>query len=418
VEGKVSNSLAIAAASLTLRSLLLARIPALDSNLGDLEVSLQPPDIARKNVTKAQLNLFLYHVAYNAAWRNMDMPRQVRPGESATPALAINLHYLITAWGRGDSDNDAVSHRVLAGAMSVLHDNALLGADAIRDALDDNDLAEQIERVRITPLALGIEEMSKLWTAFQSNYRVSTAYELAVVLIDSRNAARAALPVLKRGEDDRGVIAAASAAPVLEALALPRSQSAVRLGDDVVLTGQQLSTQDTVARFSSARLDAPIDVVPLAGTAPGTLQVHLADVAEDANANATWAPGVYSLALRTQAAGRPALLSNELLLALAPRITIAPLAHAAGDITLDIQCAPRLREGQRVALLFGDRVLAPDGIVQPANPLAPTELTFTVPDVAAGTWTLRLRVDGVDSIPVDFSGATPAFAADQQVTVT
>jgi hypothetical protein len=414
----MSNSLAIAAASLTLRNLLLARIPALDSDLSDLEVSLQPPDIARKNVSKAQLNLFLYHVSYNAAWRNMDMPRQVRPGENATPALALNLHYLFTAWGRGESENDAVNHRVLAGAMSVLHDNALLGADAIRDALEDNDLADQIERVRITPLALGIEEMSKLWTAFQSNYRVSTAYELAVVLIDSRNPPRSALPVLRRGQDDRGVFATATAAPILETLVFPRSQSAIRLGEDVVLTGRQLGTQDTVARFSNLRLDAPIDVVPLAGTEPGTLQIHLADVADDANANATWAPGVYSVALRTQATGRPALLSNELLLALAPRITVAPLTHAAGDIVFDIRCAPRLREGQRVALLFGDRVLAPDAINQPADPLAPSQLTFTVPDVAPGTWTLRLRVDGVDSIPVDFSGATPAFAAGEQVTVT
>jgi len=31
---------------------------------------------------------------------------------------------------------------------------------------------------------------------------------------------------------------------------------------------------------------------------------------------------------------------------------------------------------------------------------------------------VRLRVDGVDSIPVDFSGATPAFAVDQQVVVS
>jgi hypothetical protein len=37
--------------------------------------------------------------------------------------------------------------------------------------------------------------------------------------------------------------------------------------------------------------------------------------------------------------------------------------------------------------------------------------------VAAGTYTVRLRVDGADSIPVDFSGSVPAFAVDQQVAV-
>jgi len=86
---------------------------ALDGDLADLEVTTQPPDLARKGVTKAQLNLFLYQTVVNAAWRNQDMPRQVRPGENAGPPLALNLHYMITAYGRGDGDNDAVSHRVL-----------------------------------------------------------------------------------------------------------------------------------------------------------------------------------------------------------------------------------------------------------------------------------------------------------------
>ena len=414
----MSNSLAIAAASLTLRNLLLMRIPALDSSLADLEVTLQPPDIARKNITKAQLNLFLYRVAPNPTWRNMDMPRQVRPGETAMPALALNLQYLITAYGRGDSENDAVGHRVLAAAMSVLHDHPLLDADAIRDALADNDLHTQIERVRITPLSLGVEELSKLWTAFQSNYRISTAYELAVVLIESRNVARAALPVLKRGPDARGVFANAGAAAVLDSLSLANSQSAARLGDDIVLNGRQLDARDTLARFSHAHLPAPVDLTPLPGDDSGLLRVHLADTAEDANANATWAPGVYTVALRTQHAGSPALLSNELPVALAPKIAISPLNAGAGDIALSVACSPRIRDGQRVLLLFGDRIVAPDSIVNPADPQQPTALDFTVPGVAAGTWTVRLRVDGADSIPVDFSGAVPVFASDQQVIVS
>src|SRR6185437_12405922 len=110
----MSNVLAIAATTRTLRNLLLARIPALDAELSDLEVTLQPPDIARKGISKSQLNLFLFQVVTNAAWSNLDMPGRVRPGETAPPALALNLHYLITAWGRGDSDSDALSHRVLA----------------------------------------------------------------------------------------------------------------------------------------------------------------------------------------------------------------------------------------------------------------------------------------------------------------
>lgn len=414
----MSNVLAIAATTRTLRNLLLAQMPALDAELSDLEVTLQPPDVARKGISKAQLNLFLYQVVANAAWRNLDLPGQVRPGETAPPPLALNLHYVITAWGRGENDNDALSHRVLAAAMSTLHDRGVLDGNDIRNALPDNDLAGQIERVRVTPLPQSVDELSRLWTAFQTNYRASAVYEAAVVLIDSQAAMRAPLPVLRRGPQDRGVIATASAAAVLDALDYPRHQAAVRLGEDIVLNGRQLATDHALARFSSLRLDAPINIAPRPGDAAGSLRVHLADTADDADAVARWAPGIYTVALRVQPPGLPPLLSNELPLVLAPRITLGSLAAAAGDFALNLTCAPRIRDGQRVFLLFGDRLLAPASLGNPADTHQPTALIFQLTGVAAGTYTVRLRVDGADSIPVDFSGNAPAFAADQQVVVT
>jgi hypothetical protein len=148
----MSNTLAIAATTSTLRNLLLASIPLLDLDLSDPEVTIAPPDLPRKGIAKAQLNLFLYQTVVNAAWRNLDMPRQVRPGEVAP--LALNLHYLVTAYGRGETDNDGTSHRVLSGAMSVLHDHPVLGQSEIAASLPNNDLAEQFERLRITPLQL------------------------------------------------------------------------------------------------------------------------------------------------------------------------------------------------------------------------------------------------------------------------
>lgn len=414
----MSNVLAIAATTRTLRNLLLARIPVLDAELADLEVSLQPPDLARKGISKTQLNVFLFQVVTNTAWRNQDMPGQVRSGEAAPPALALNLHYLITSWGRGDSDSEALSHRVLAAAMSTLHDHPLLDRDDIANALPDNDLASQVERVRLTPLPQSVEELSKLWTAFQTSYRVSAAYEATVVLIDSQRTARAPLPVLRRGAQDRGVFTMSSAAPVLDALAYPRAQTAVRLGEAVILSGRQLGTDHTVVRFTSPRLDAPIDLTPLAGGAAGTLQVALADASVDPDIVARWAPGLYSVALLQQLPDLPALLSNELPLALAPSITLGALAAATGDITLEVSCVPRIREGQRVFLLFGDRLLLLQSMSNPIDTHQPTALVFQIPGVSAGTYTVRLRVDGADSIPVDFSGSSPVFDPQQQVVVT
>ncbi|WP_437674839.1 Pvc16 family protein [Sorangium sp. So ce131] len=414
----MSNSLAIAATTATLRNLLLTQVPLLDADLSDLEVTTSPPDLARKGVTKAQLNLFLYLTTRNAAWRNLDLPRQVRPGEMGAPPLALDLHYLITAYGRGESDNDSVSHRVLGSAMSALHDRPVLMPGEIGGALAGNDLGEQFERLKITPLPLTLEDMSKLWTMFQSQYRVSVAYEVTVLLIDSRSPVRAPLPVLKRGPADQGPVASATAAPALTGLRLPRSQPAARLGEEVVLLGERLATGDAVVRFTSSRLEAPIELAP-AASAGGELSVHLPDEAEDAAALSRWAPGGYTAALVLRAPGAPTVSSNELAFALAPRITVAPATAAPGTVNLTITCRPRVVPGQRVLLLFGDRQVEPTSISTPADTAQPSTLAFSLPGVAAGAYVVRLRVDGVDSIPVIHAGTPPlpSFDPAQRVTV-
>ena len=189
----MSNPLAIAAVTATLRNLLTQGVTT-DPDLADATVTTQPPDKARDGNNNAnQLNLFLYQTMLNAAWRNMDMPRQVKPGETGQPPLALDLHYLITAYGR--NNDDVFSHHLLGRAMRILHDHPLLGEAEIKAALPDNDLHEQVERVRITPQPLSLEEMSKLWTTFQTQYRISVAYEVGVILVDSSRDASAPLPV-------------------------------------------------------------------------------------------------------------------------------------------------------------------------------------------------------------------------------
>ncbi|RYE87731.1 MAG: DUF4255 domain-containing protein [Hyphomicrobiales bacterium] len=415
----MSNALAIAACTATLRNLLLAQIPLLDSELSDLEVTTQPLDIARKNVTKAQLNLFLYQTVVNGAWRNMDMPRQVRPGETGAPALPLNLHYLVTAYGRGESDNDAVSHRVLGGAMSVLHDHPVLSRGEIGDALLHNDLGEQFERLRVTPLPMPLDEMSKLWTVFQTQYRISAAYEVTVLLIDSRAPVKAPLPVLQRGEGDRGVTTVGGLAPSPREIRPPNAQPAARLGEDIAIAGEQLTIADATVRFTNARLAQPIELVPSLGAKPGELHVHLPSKTEDTSALSRWAPGFYTVALVVKKTGVPAMASNEVAFALAPQITVSPTSAAAGTLHLALTCEPRIVEGQRVLLLFGDRQAKPDPFTNPADTTQPTTLAFAIPDVGAGSYMVRLRVDGVDSIPVVLGGtpAVPSFDPLQKVTV-
>jgi hypothetical protein len=429
----MSNTLAIAAVTNAIRNLLQSELPSLDAELSDLDVTTRTPDTARKSLAGTSLNVFLYEAVSNAAWRNQDLPAQVRPGEAGSPPLALNLHYLLTSYARDDADQEAVSHRVLAGAMSVLHDHPVLNGSELAAALTNNDVAAQPERIRITPLQLSMDDMSKLWTAFQTNFRLSAAYEATVLLIESRNPVRSPLPVLARGAQDTGVATMAGTAAVLKGLIPPDSQPAARLGERVAVVGNNLTAAQTVIRFTSLwhvpEGEPPaeqVELSPVPGDRAGRLDVVVPDQPDDAAAFGRWVPGFYTAAAVTARLGLPVAASNEVGFALAPQITVTPHGEAAVAIggILTATCVPRIRDGQRVLLLLGDRQLAPETLANPASgdpgfDTIPTTLTFTVPALDPGTYLVRLRVDGVDSIPVLRAGPRKlaSFDPDQQVNV-
>src|SRR5450631_1451520 len=244
----MSNALAIAAVTATLKNLLQA-ITA-DGDLNDASVTILPLDKARGTNTANQLNLFLYQIQRNPAWVNSDMPRQVQPGETGIPPLPLNLWYLLTAFGKNDdSDNSAQAygHHVLGRAMSILHDHPVLSAADIITAthtlLPASDLDRQIERIRITLQPLSVDEIYRLWTGFATPYRLSAAYEVAVTLIESTRTARAPLPVLTRGQNDKGIASQPDLTPpypALTAIAPPNKQPSARLNDLVTLSGNNL----------------------------------------------------------------------------------------------------------------------------------------------------------------------------------
>jgi len=435
----MSNHLAIAAVTATLRQLLINGVDLPGNN-----ITTRPPDRARTgNDNSDQLNLFLYQTSLNPAWRNADLPRQSGHGDVGQPPLALNLHYLITAFGQGD--DETLSHQWLGAAMRTLHDHPLLGANEIRGAMAGNDLHSQVERVRITPQPLSLEEMSKLWTTFQTQYRISAAYQVDVVLIESRRPARTALPVLRRGESDQGVDAVAGVSlPLIDDIQLPHRQSSALLGDEIVISGRNLGDLVGV-RFTSVNGRLAVNDQPLTFTLlPPAVQGNDATVRvtlpNDAAAHAAHPAGFYSVAVLVRR-GPKDWSSNELPLAIAPRIeAIAPAnpvpRNAAGDVTLTITCSPRIRvtEGdatnmrfaQQVSLLLGTaRQLSPTlPPPAPAGPApAPTStntvaFTFHVDATEIGDYFVRLRVDGVDLPIVNRTVTPPVFAASHVVTIT
>jgi len=404
----MSNALAIAAVTATLEA-ILGQV-TLDANLSDTQFTAMPPDKARGTITSNQLNLFLYQVLPNAAWRNMDVPRQVKPGETGMSPLALNLHYLMTVFGRENDNSQPFDHHLLGTAMSILYDHALLGPDEIKLALPGSGLDQQVDRVRITLQPLSLEDISKLWTGFATQYRLSVGYDVSVVLIDSTQPVRTPLPVLTRGPQDKGPSAQGNLIPpfpALDSLQPPNQQVSARLGDTLTLAGHDLDGSNFGVVFNHPLWTTPVEVAPLSGGTSTQLTVQIP------NQPAVWPAGFYTLAVAVQRPGETyRRMTNELSFSLAPSITIAPQTAAAGSIAYTVNCSPDVWPGQITSLLLGDQNI-------PGSPLgsqtATLAFTATLPK---GDYYVRLRVDGVDSLLVNRSVTPPVFDPTQKVTVT
>jgi hypothetical protein len=132
-----------------------------------------------------------------------------------------------------------------------------------------------------------------------------------------------------------------------------------------------------------------------------------------------WAVGLYTVTLRVSRPNLPVWTTNGVPMALAPLITVTPLNAAPGDINLTVTCTPRLLPEQQAhtQLIFGSRSVLPAAISTPEDPLQPTTLTFTVPAVVAGEYIVRLRVEGIDSLPVTITGSPAKLDFDPQQKV-
>jgi hypothetical protein len=404
----MSNALAIAAVTATLEAILGNGVH-LDPDLNDTALTALPPDKARGSLTSNQLNIFLYQILPSAAWRNMDVPQLIKPGETGIPPLALTLHYLMTAFGRENDNSQPFDHHLMGSAMSILYDHALLGPDEIKLAFPGSDLERQVERVRITLQPLSIEEISKLWTGFATQYRLSVGYEISVALIDSAQPTRTPLPALSRGANDKGPTSQGNLIPPFPALASvtpPNQQPAVRLGDLLTLTGFNLDGTNIGVVFNHALWTAPVEVAPEAGGTSTQVTVKIP------SQPAAWPAGLYTVAVLVQ---RPLETyrrsTNQLSVSLAPTITITPNMSAGGSIPFTVTCSPDVWPGQHASLLMSDQnVAAPDAG-------APTgTLNFTV-TLTTGIYYVRLRVDGVDSLLVDRSVTPPLFDQTQKVTI-
>lgn len=447
----MSSPLAIGAVSAVLRNLLDNGMIEAGAAVGTtVNVSSVAPDtIDLDNAEEPpRLNLFLHQVTPNAGWRNVGLPsRGAINGERLSNApLALDLHYTLTAYARADFQAEIL----LGYAMHLLHERPILDRAAIRRALDPSpldvtmlppamqalaasDLADQVEQIKITPAVMGVDEMSKLWSAIQSHYRPSTAYQISVVLIEGTKPGRSPLPVLSRGpvdaitHRDRGVVVNPDLLPPLPTLFAatpPLKQSGARLGETVTLSGARLAGAGHRVLLQHRLLADPIEIATGAPNAAGTeLSFTLPN---DAAAQAAFAAGLWQVTLRFTPSGEADERdTNSVALVLAPAPVIAadaglglPAASVVRGgspevVTVAMMSRPQVRPQQRAALVLG----ATEAVAAPRT-AATQPLQFVYPGtLAAGAYPLRLRVDGTDSLLIDRSGPAPTFDPTQSLAV-
>ena len=381
-----------------------------------------------------RLNLFLHRISANTGWRNEGLPARDGSGRQrlANAPLAIDLHYLLSAYGPGELHPEIL----LGHAMLWLHERPVLTREAIRAALTppvppgtsfERALAEcalddQIELVKLTPEYLDAEEMSRLWTATQSQMRSSAAYRATVVLLESAEPVRSPLPVLSRGPvdplsgRDRGVVVEPSLEPplpTLESIAPASGQPVVRLGETIALTGHHLDGAARTVLLVNDRFGFERSLAALPGNAAGLAQFQIPPT----QAN-DFPVGVYRVALGlVRPAETEPRSSNQLAMTLAPDISGLPMAvvRVGTTATIALNFTPALQAGQSVVLVLGQQEYPAEPFVPPA-----TSLDFVIenaPVAPAPGLLTRLRIDGIDS-PIIDRAATPPVFLDTRIVIT
>ena len=442
----MSNVLAIAAVTQILKDLLNDALIQGDASkaLGaDFTVTALPPDrIVAKEASEqgTHLNLFLHRITPNAALRNADLPTRSGDGALVTrPRLALDLHYILTAVAA-----EELHAEILLGyAMQLFHETAILPREQIRAALElsgmdrilpqdfdllrASDIADQIELLKITPHTLSMDDMSKMWTALQANYRTTVAYDVSLVLIERALPTRPSLPVLSRGGPvdaatgrDPGVILRPdlmAGVPTLTGIAPRDGQQVMRLGGEVRLTGHALAGGEARVRFTRPGSAEVLELAPLAPSTPHRVTFRLpggaplapADPAAGSAADpGAWRIGTYTVELVIRDEDGRESTSNALAIALAPRSTPA-VAADPGGVRLTMSAEPPIRPGQSVAILLGRQMQLLDS---PASPVSEAEAVFAGLRPGAKL-AARLRVDGIDSPVIDMASDPPSL-----VTVT
>jgi hypothetical protein len=434
----MSNALAIASVSFVLVDLLNNGLIDRDisASVGDVIVTALPPDKvdALQQDGKSQLNLFLYNVTQNQAWRNVSYPsRDVNGDRIDNPPLALDLHYLLTAYGAEQFHSEIL----LGYGMQLFHETPFLPREAIQKSLSaptqvtnsghavppsmlnlfTSGLANQVEMIKIWPQTLTTEEISRLWTAFQAKYRSTAAYQCSVVLIKSDASTKKAPPVRSRAVKVNtfiepvisSVLGLSNTSPPVE------SSQPILPGYSLVILGTQLRgdsgtivmiggepVHPASADITPTRIVAPIPADLLAGTQSVQVvqPVQLGSPPSDHNGVSSQ-PAPFTLLPVIQniqvTAGTSTVTGKHVNLIV---LTVNPPIAATQEVLLLLNQTPQSVSPPVTPLAYSFAAEPPYSLLSPPSSTPPPSATVSVPysGVVPGHYLVRLQVDDAQSL--------------------
>ena len=413
----MSNYQAIATVTATLSQILQQE--AQDAVPGSIVKPFHPDAISDLQKPSEGVNIFLYQVAPNSAWRNADLP--TRSGDSTLlkrPQVALDLYYLLSFFGK----EEKLSPQLLLGKIvSVLHSHPILERDTIRKViagsnaiidLEHSDLADQIELIKFVPYALDLEELSKLWSVFfQTPYSLSVAYHAAVVLIEGNGLPHSPLPV-----HGRNIYLPQTSLPVIEWVGSASGKGMPILsGSELLIIGKRLKESVTKVRIGEILL-SPENVT--------NSEIRLT-VPDELKAGVVGVQVIHKILMGTPPEEHTGTDSNAHPFLLSPRIRkdedgkyLIEMSDLAADQdnysgNMNIKLKPEVGASQRVVLLLNERVSEnPASYSFNALPPETDSQSIDIPfhGVKKGSYLVRVQVDGAESfLEVDTDSESETF---------